>query len=401
MNLGLFLRGNCRISIPSRQRTAAMNLCMQMGLQFADFRWCDDGSIQFSCSATSSHRFLSLCRERNIEAEAVAQRGLPYLLKSLTKRAGLIVGAVLALALIVLSGLFVWDVQVSGTETLTEETVVKELRKCGFGVGSYLPNLRVREIENRVLVASERIGWLSINIDGTVARVQIIEHIEGQNEGDNEGDNAPLDKRPANLVATKDGQIEYLELYRGNAVVKTGQAVKAGELLVSGLYDSLTGSVRYTRAAGRVMARTERTIRVEVPLSYEQKVYGEPVLQELTFHFFDFSKKIFKNSGNSNTLCDIIEYNTHLGQLGSNRIPLSWSRTEAHPYVLETRERTHEEALELCYEKLSGELSSFSSDVQLLQKEIVTEVREDSVVLTCTVICIENIAQVQDFEIVQ
>ena len=285
----------------------------------------------------------------------------------------------------------------SGTETLTEETVVEELRKCGFGVGSYLPNLRVREIENRVLMASERIGWLSINIDGTVARVQIIEHIEGQNEGNN----ASSDKRPANLVATKDGQIEYLELYRGNAVVKSGQAVKAGELLVSGLYDSLTGSIRYTRAAGRVMARTEQTIRVEVPLSYEQKVYAEPVLQELTFHFFDFSKKIFKNSGNSNILCDIIKYNTYLGQLGSNRLPVSWSRTEAHPYVLETRERTTEEALELCYEKLSGELSALSGDVQLLQKEIVTEVREDSVILTCTVICIENIAEVQEFEIVQ
>ena len=92
---------------------------MQMGLQYDDFCWREDGSIQFSCSAMSSHRFLSLCRERNIEAEAVAQRGLPYLLKSLTKRAGLVVGAVLALALIVLSGLFVWDVQVSGTETLT------------------------------------------------------------------------------------------------------------------------------------------------------------------------------------------------------------------------------------------------------------------------------------------
>lgn len=397
MSLVFFLRGNCRISIPSSDRTAAMNLCMQMGLQYADFCWCEDGSIRFSCAAASARRFLAVCQERNINAEPVAERGLPCLLKQMTKRAGLIVGAVLALALIVLSGLFVWDVQVSGTETLTEETVIEELRKCGFGVGSYLPNLHIREIENRVLMASERIGWLSINIDGTVARVQIIEHIEGQNEGEN----VSLNKRPANLVATKDGQIEYLELYRGNAVVKSGQTVRAGELLVSGLYDSLTGNVRYTRAAGRVMARTERTIRVEVPLSYEQKVYGEPVLQEVEIHFFDFSKKIFKNSGNLDILCDIIKYNTHLGQLGANRLPMSWSRIETHPYVLETRERTQEEALELCYEKLAGELAAFSGDVQLLQKEIITEVGEESVVLVCTVVCIENIAAVQEFEIVQ
>ena len=63
--------------------------------------------------------------------------------------------------------------------------------------------------------------------------------------------------------------------------------------------------------------------------------------------------------------------------------------------------RTAEEALELGYEQLSQELSALSGEVQLLQKEIVTEMREDSVVLICTLTCIENIALVQEFEITQ
>ena len=397
MSVALFFGGSCMVAVSALHRTAAMNLCMQMGLQYTHFRWCEDGSIQFSCTATSARRFLAACRKRDIEAEIVAHRGLPTVLMRLKDRAGLIVGAVLALTLIVLSGLFVWDVQVSGNVDMTEGEVIEELRKCGFGVGSYLPDLRVREIENRVLMASERIGWLSINTEGTVARVQLIEHISGSGEEEN----GASGKRPANLVATRDGQIEYLELYRGNAVVTSGQAVKAGELLVSGLYDSITGSFRYTRAAGRVMARTERVLRVEIPLSYEEKIYEEPFLQEMELHFFNFSQKIFKNSGNSDVLCDIIKYNSHLGRLGRNRLPVSLSRTEVRPYHIEQRERTAEEALELCYEELSQELSSLSGEVQLLQKEIVTEVGERSVVLVCTLTCIENIAAVQEFEITQ
>jgi len=180
-----------------------------------------------------------------------------------------------------------------------------------------------------------------------------------------------------------------------------GQAVKKGELLVSGLYDSKTGSFRYTRAAGRIMARTERVLKVEIPLSYEQKVYEESYVQEMELRFFNFSHKFFKNSGNSNILCDIIKYNSDLGQLGNNRLPVSISRTEVHPYHVESRERTAEEALELCYAELAGELSSLSSEVQLLQKEIVTEVGERSVTLVCTLTCIENIALVQEFEIVE
>ena len=396
MSVSLFLRGSHTVAVPSVHRTAAMNLCMQMGLQYANFVWHEDGSIQFSCASSSARRFLAACRARDIAVEIVAYRGIPKLFSHLRARAGLVVGSVLAMALILLSSLFVWDVQVSGNETLTEGDVIEELRACGFGVGSYLPSLRVREIENRVLMASEHIGWLSINTEGTVARVQVIEHVRGAAEGEDASS-----KKPANLVAAMDGQIEYLELYRGNPAVAVGQAVRKGELLVSGLYDSKTGGFRYTRAAGSVMARTERIFKVEIPLSFEEKVYDDAYLQEVELRFFNFSHKFFKNSGNSNILCDIIKYNANLGRLGNNRLPVSLSRTVVHPYHLEARERSAEEALELCYAELARELASFSDEVRLLQKEIVTEVGESSVTLVCTLTCIEDIALVQEFEIAQ
>ena len=395
MSIALFLSGSCTVSVPAVHRTVAMNLCMQMGLQYTHFTWCEDGSVRFSCLASSARRFLAACRACDIEVEILAYRGLPKMAMQLGKRAGLVVGAALAIALVVLSGLFVWDVQVSGNETLTEGDVIEELRACGFGVGSYLPTLRVREIENRVLMASEKIGWLSINTEGTVARVQVIEHIAG------ETDREDTSLKPANLVAAQDGQIEYLELYRGNVVVTTGQAVKKGELLVSGLYDSKMGSFRYTRAAGRVMARTERILTVEIPFLFEEKVYDTPYLQQIELCFFNFSHIFFKNSGNLNTLCDIIKYNTSLRSLGQNRLPVSLSSEEVHPYHFEQRERTAEEALELCYAELSRQLSSLSGEVQLLQKEIVTEVGENSVTIVCTLTCIENIALLQEFEIVE
>ena len=397
MSLALFLRGSCTVSVPALFRTKAMDLCMQQGVQYTNFVWRDDGGICFCCTVPVARRFLSACRAQGVNAEILAYRGLPRLLGQIAGRAGLAVGAALAVALMVLSGLFVWDVQVSGNVTLSEGDVIEELQKCGFGVGSYLPNLQVREVENRVLMASEGIGWISINMVGTVARVQVIEHIEGENVGET----APTGKQAANLVALCDGQIEYLELYRGNAVVKVGQAVKAGELLVSGLYDSPTGGFRFTRAAGRVMARTERTVEVEIPLLYEEKVYEASFLQEVEVCFFNFSQKIFKNSRNSDILCDIIKYNTYLGRLGNNRLPVSLSRTEVRPYHWQEQTRTPEEALALCYEELAEELSTLSGEVQLLQTEIVTELREDRVILTCTVTCIENIARVQEFEIVQ
>ena len=98
---------------------------------------------------------------------------------------------------------------------------------------------------------------------------------------------------------------------------------------------------------------------------------------------------------------EIIKYNADLGQLGGNRLPMSISHTEVRPYSLRERDRSPEEALELCYEELEQKLSSLSDEVQILQKNITTEIREDAVILVCTVTCIEDIAAVQEFEITQ
>jgi similar to stage IV sporulation protein len=139
---------------------------------------------------------------------------------------------------------------------MTESEIRKELKAGGLFVGSYIPALHIGELENRVLLSSDTLSWITVNLDGTVARVQVIERTEPQ-----AGETGRL---PANLVAGADGQIELIQLYRGNCLVKMGQAVKKGELLVSGIYESASVGLRYTRAAGQVLARTERVIRLEV-----------------------------------------------------------------------------------------------------------------------------------------
>ena len=219
-----------------------------------------------------------------------------------------------------------------------------------------------------------------------------------------------LGKRPFRVqllcgILLHQGRIAEMKTGEGKTLVAVLpsylNALKGEGVHIVTVYDSATGSIRVTRAAGRVMARTERTVEVQIPLVYEEKAYKDPFLGEIELHFFNFSQKIFKNSRNSNILCDIIKYNANLGQLGNNQLPLSLSHTEVRPYSLAKRSRSPEEALALCYEELASELSLLSQEVQILQKNITTEIRDDTVVLVCTITCIENIATVQEFEITQ
>ena len=390
MNLVLLLLGSRRIETDRAHAEDLLNLCMAESLSLSDFSVGEDGGIRFRLGILAASRILRECRQLKIPLKTESG-GLPFLLWRLRGRAGLLFGAVCAVFLFLLSQRFVWSVRVEGNERLTAGEIRRELAEQGLSVGSYVPSLQMSEIETRVLLCSNDLAWLAVHMDGTVAKVQVVERGTAPEKTD----------RPANLIAARDGQIEGLELYRGRAVVEIGQAVRAGELLVSGVYDSATVGYRYTRASGRVLARTERVIEVEIPLVYEEKIYAKDTKSETTLNFFNFSLNFSKNSRNETPLCDIIETSTGNDWLGLHDLPVSLSKRTYRPYTVKTAERSPEQALEIAYEQLENELSEISGEVQPIAKHVSTTITDTALILECRLDCVENIAVQTEFEVIE
>lgn len=393
MNPILFFLGSELLFVAQKDRTAVLNLCLYENITYTDFECDAEGNITFRCSKHDAKKLMRRCGEKDIEIARLASYGLPSLLWRYRRRAGILLGSLAALFLLILSQLFIWDVRIVGNTEMTEQEIREELKACGFGIGTYIPDVRAAELENRVLIASDRISWISVYLNGTVATVQVIEH------------SAPPDtesaRNPANLIAASDGQIEVVELYRGNVTVKIGQAVKKGDLLVSGVYGDEQEGIRYTRAAGKVLARTEKQFFIEIPFQYEEKIYSEPKCGEIILNFFDFSMKIFKNTGNFIQSYDIIEADHAWGVPLRHPLPMGITVMQMHPYTVQMRTLTQEEASVLAYAALERQLSSFSNETQLLQKRIRVTMTDTAFCLECTVECIEDIAVQSEFEIVQ
>ena len=390
MSVFLFLAGERRLRVAKKDCAAVLDLCLQDSFSLRFPHWEENGDLCFSCSLQTEKRLLRLCAERGLVVEVLASRGLPVHLRRLLTRPGVLVGGLLALLLLVSSQRFLWDIRVRGNERMTTAEVLSELRDCGLFTGAYLPRLDVRALENRVLIASDRIAWISVNLSGTVAEVQVVEGVERPPKEDTS---------PANLIAATDGQIEQLLIYRGEAAVKIGQAVRRGELLVSGIYDSSLEGYRLTRAAGEVWARTERQIHIEIPLSYEEKCYEESECADIALNFFDFSVKIFKKAGNWEGSCDIIEREIGFASLGLSALPVHLLVTERVPYRVQTAVRSPEEASTLAFAQLEHELAALSREVELLEKRITVSVTDTAVLLDCTLRCIENIAVQAELEV--
>ena len=391
MNLTLFLSGYRWVGTDAAHQTALVDLCFRLGVSYDHFQVCEDG-VRFRTSARAAARLAGGCNGCGIPLCEQKRGGLWHLLWRYRRRAGILAGAVLAVALLILSSRFVWKIDVTGNEALTRDEIIDELAACGFGIGAYIPQLSTERLETEVLIASDRIAWIAIRMEGTHATVQVIERKEPP---------PPPSNTPANLVAACDGQIEQLLLYRGNCLVSVGQAVRRGELLVSGLYDSSRFPYRYTRASGEVLARTEHTFCVEIPLSYTQKTDQKQKVESVTLKILGFSLKIFKNCRNDGGSCDIIKEDHNLSFPFVSDLPLSVEVVKRQSYVELDAKYTEEEALELAYAALARSLATLSEEAQLLEKQIETEWRDDAVILRCTVKCIENIAVQSEFEITE
>jgi similar to stage IV sporulation protein len=72
---------------------------------------------------------------------------------------------------------------------------------------------------------------------------------------------------PRNLVAGKAGQIVAMNVYEGQALVRLGDAVAEGDILISGITQDGAGNNLFRKARGEVMARVEHNITLEIPLS--------------------------------------------------------------------------------------------------------------------------------------
>ena len=317
--------------------------------------------------------------------------GLPHLLSRYRYRFGIVVGGILALALIFLAHNVVWDVRVTGNERVTSSAVIETLKEYGFGVGSYIPSVNTDKLENRILIDSGEISWISVNIIGTVAEVQIREV---------EGDKKEKDEiRPANLVAQKAGVIEEVRIFRGKVMVGAGQYVEKGDLLVSGLYDSKQQGFRYTRAAGQVLARTTSEFFIEIPYEYNAICYLEEEYYDKYLNFFNFSINISKNSGKVGMFYDKIDIVENCGLFGLTEAPVEIRTVRYRAYESAVLTRSAEEAQELAYLELSRRLGEMAEDRMIVRKTVTPKVGEHSFSLYCVVVCVENIAAVSEFEV--
>lgn len=340
-----------------------------------------------------------LVRRRDVaEIQEIAQRagveinavrtGLPALIKKHRLRVGIPVGALLAALMIILSSRFVWDIHISGNERVTDEEIEAALDGYGFRLGAYLPALDIEKICRMIVIENKDISWISVNIRGTVAHVEVRETKSASVEDVSE---------PSNLVASRDGQIVLVEAYGGKSEVKAGQTVKKGDILVSGVIDSQALGFRLVRSRGKVYAAVTKTFSASVPLSSFEKIYTGNEKVKKTVKFFSKSTELFKNTNISYEKYDTIEKTERVSLFGI-RLPIFVTTVTYAEYTEIPRTITEEDAYSAACDTAEREKIIDTKEDRILSQSESKSTENGVCTVTITVECVTDIAAEQKIQ---
>lgn len=315
----------------------------ESGIRFWDFCNREDG-WQVSTSLAGAKPLLELAADAGLSCEIGARRGLPFLLERYRKRAGLLLGLLVGMFLLFYAELFVWKVSVKGNAVLTEREVVQALERYGIGVGSYIPAIRVTEAQNEFLMEYHDISSVAINICGTHIEVEVLERTHAPELVDTSG--------ACNLVASVDGIVRTVEVAAGTAVVKPGDVVLAGQLLVSGYTADLRNVYRTHHARGIIKATVYESFSTVVPLDRVVKTYTGKTQRKTTLTALGKTFDAFASENVSYALFDVEVTETPVRLFGLAETPLVKTTALYREYREEILPLTKEDAQALAEEAL-------------------------------------------------
>lgn len=393
-----FLRGSVRLEITGAFPERFINLCAQRGLGFWGVEWLGGGVLRITVTRRDLRRAEDIGEKALCHVERLTPRGVPFFLSRFRRRYAFMAGLALSLLAVSILSRYVLVIEVSGNTAVSSAVILSELWRQGLRPGVYGPAIDARQIGNQTLLQLPELSWMSINLHGTRAAVEVREAVKAPEVVD--------ETQLGDIKATASGIITHMEVENGQARFTEGQTVVEGEVLIAGNvqfdppeYSGLATTYTQVRAIGRVYARTWRTLTAEIPLESTVKSYTGQEETRYCLLFLDRLINIYPNSGISFEKYDKIKETWPLSLGEEWQIPIALSRVTARDYTLTTAGLNPEAAQTMLEEQLEQQLLNQLGDDGEVESIAYTATRRDGMLLvTLTAECREQIGKFSPWE---
>ncbi|MGH4118877.1 sporulation protein YqfD [Clostridium sp.] len=298
--------------------------------------------------------------------------GLSFFLMKAKKRSALLIGVFLFGSIIYYLSTFVWNIEINTERYISPYELRNQIKGLGVIPGIRKKNIDIYEIENKLTKINDEIMWVKVRIEGAKLVVNVIERQSPPT--------IIVDKTPANLIASKDGEIVRVFTTEGTAIVNSGNMVQKGDILVKG-EQGKEGSVYSVHAEGEVIAKTFYEVKKEVPLKNKSRLKTGNSISNLYFNLAN--KKVYlKNS--------LITYENY------DKIENKDKFIKSEIYYEVEEKNTPVNVIELVDEMYSDILRNLDRNVQIKDKISDVKKESDGYIIRVVVVAEENIGVTEE-----
>lgn len=287
--------------------------------------WNTDSSDKLSaCMFVNDYKKIrSFARKSQVRLHIVRRVGLPFVIKKYNNRIGVVIGALLFVVIVAIMSCFVWTIEIKGLQSVSLAQVKNTLSDNGLKVGAFKPTANFMKTSRETMLEVENIAWMSINVSGSHATVEIKEKALPPKVEDY--------SIPCNVKAKKDGLILSIDTLNGESYFKQGSAVVKDQLLVSAVVEDALGNVKFVKADAKVIAKTQETKTFRADKKQSKRVISDKIKNRYELSVFSLDVPVTYSFLNKDRC--VTRLSTDTVCLFDTLLPLSVSKTLCVEYT--------------------------------------------------------------------
>jgi len=237
-----------------------INLCGYNGIELWDLV-CVEGKYRFFVRRRDFKQLVGFVRKSKCRLIVLEKQGLPFGIRRNRRRKWFAIGIPLCLTLMYIISLHIWEIDFDGNTYFTDELLRETLIDAGYNTGMCKHHIVCDDLEMMLRETYPEITWVSAQISGTRLHIQIRE-----NTGILKVEKTEVE--PCDLVASHDGVVTEIITRSGTPLVKAGDTVTAGQVLVSGVVELYNDS---KEKVGEHLVPADADILAQTQMVYEDR----------------------------------------------------------------------------------------------------------------------------------
>lgn len=285
----------------------------QSGIELKQIHFLDGLTVRFLLSGRD-WGCLQKRQDDGTKVRLLSRHDRYWAFRALWHRKVLVGGLSLLTLLVLFLPTRVLFVRVDGNVSLPDQKILEAAAECGISFGASRRQVRSENMKNKLLQLLPQLRWAGVNTEGCVAVISVREGEILEEPVRQEG--------VSSIVAERDGVILSCIATRGDLKCIPGQAVQAGEVLISG-YTDCGLTVTGTKAEGEIYAQTSRQLTMFAPEQCLVRCSSGKSTRKFSLIFGKKRINFYKGSGIWDTSCVKIESEYHLTLPGGFQLPVT------------------------------------------------------------------------------